>query len=97
MLHRDPDGPRAPQPPVVPHTRVLRDAVAIEPLSGHHSYEGRRESMSDPSPGWRAHVEAALLCAGGPLVRGGRCCRRPRAWLRGARRSRAEAESGALL
>jgi hypothetical protein len=25
--------------------------------------------MSDPSPGWRAHVEAALLCAGGPLVR----------------------------
>lgn len=69
MLHRDPDGPRAPQPPVVPHRRVLRDAVAIEPLSGRHSYEGRRESISDPSPGWRAHVEAALLCAGGPLVR----------------------------
>jgi len=69
ILRRDPDGPRAPPPSVVPHTLVLRDGVAIESLSGRQSYEGRRESMSEAALSWRAYVEAALICAGGPLVR----------------------------
>ena len=69
ILRRDPDGPRPAPPPSVPHTLVLRDGVAIESLSGRQSYEGRRESMSDGPPTWRSYVEAALLCAGGPLVR----------------------------
>jgi hypothetical protein len=72
-----------------------RDGVASESLS-RHSCARRRESC--PTRRRTGALMSRLPCPV-PAVRssGERCCRRPRAWLRAARRSRAEAESGPLL
>jgi thiol-disulfide isomerase/thioredoxin len=67
VMRRDPTGARISAPPIVPHTLVLRDGVAIESLSGIGSYQGRR-GLFDAVPTWRTYIEAALLCAAPNLL-----------------------------